>query len=93
MPRLPVDSVQRLWDAAIAVSGDPSIGLRVGEQMHTGALGSFEYLLRHSGSVRRVQVGVPLVQEQYRRGGALQEFAQLGQDSFPGGPPVAVLPE
>ena len=52
--RLPVDSMVRLWDAAVRVSGDPTIGLRVGQQMHTGALGSFEYLLRHSGTVKQL---------------------------------------
>jgi AraC-like DNA-binding protein len=52
--RLPVDAVQRFWDAAVRVSGDPAIGLRVGAHVHEGALGGFDYLLRHSGTLRQV---------------------------------------
>jgi AraC-like DNA-binding protein len=37
-----------LWEAAVKLSGDPAIGLRVAERIAPGALGSFEYLLRHS---------------------------------------------
>jgi AraC-like DNA-binding protein len=51
--RLPVEALFRFWDAAIRVSGDPSIGLRVGASIHQGALGGFEYMLRHSASMRQ----------------------------------------
>jgi AraC-like DNA-binding protein len=54
--RLPVEMILRLWEAAVRVSGDPSIGLRVGEQVHSGAFGSFEYLLRNSETVQKLLV-------------------------------------
>jgi AraC-like DNA-binding protein len=46
--RLPADANFSFWDATIRVSGDPAIGLKVGARLRTGALGSFEYLLRNS---------------------------------------------
>ena len=49
--RLPAHASFSFWDAAIRVSGDPAIGLEVGERLRTGALGSFEYLLRNSETV------------------------------------------
>jgi hypothetical protein len=52
--RLPIDALFRFWDAAIHVSGDPAIGLRIGATIHPGALGGFEYLLRHSETLRKV---------------------------------------
>jgi AraC-like DNA-binding protein len=51
--RLPADASFSFWDAAIRVSGDPAIGLKVGEGLRTGALGSFEYLLRNSETVEQ----------------------------------------
>jgi hypothetical protein len=45
--RLPADVEFAFWDAAVAVSGDPAIALRVADHMPIGALGSYEYLLRH----------------------------------------------
>ncbi len=44
----------RWWDAALEVSGDPALGLRVGQAMPVGALGSFEYLLRNCASLTEV---------------------------------------
>jgi AraC-like DNA-binding protein len=49
--RLPSDVEFAFWDAAVAVSGDPAIALRVADHMPTGALGSYEYLLRHAGTL------------------------------------------
>jgi AraC-like DNA-binding protein len=52
--RCEVDAVFRFWDAAIRVTGDPAIAMRVGAHIHHGALGSFEYLLRNSESLRHL---------------------------------------
>jgi AraC-like DNA-binding protein len=52
--RLPAEVSFAFWDAAIAVSGDPAIGLRVGAHVPVGALGSYEYLLRNSETVRKI---------------------------------------
>ena len=46
--RLPSDVEFAFWDAAVAVSGDPAIALRVADHLPIGALGSYEYLLRHA---------------------------------------------
>jgi AraC-like DNA-binding protein len=51
--RVPVDLRLAWWDAAVRVSGDPALGLRVGAMLPLGALGSFEYLLRHSASLEQ----------------------------------------
>jgi AraC-like DNA-binding protein len=50
--RLPTEVIPPLWAAAIHVSGDPAVALRVGTQLQAGALGSFEYLLRNSETLR-----------------------------------------
>ncbi|HLK40535.1 MAG TPA: AraC family transcriptional regulator [Polyangiaceae bacterium] len=42
-----------LWAAAVRVSEDPAIALRVGAVLRAGALGSYEYLLRNSESLRQ----------------------------------------
>jgi AraC-like DNA-binding protein len=52
--RLPLEMRFRWWEAALHVSGDPALGLRVGKSMPVGALGSFEYLLRNCASVTEV---------------------------------------
>jgi AraC-like DNA-binding protein len=49
--RVSADAELLLWEGAIALSGDPAIGLRVADRIALGALGSFEYLLRHSETV------------------------------------------
>lgn len=50
--RIPTGVEFALWDAAVEVTGDPLIGLRIAERVAVGALGAFEYLLRSSKSVR-----------------------------------------
>ena len=52
--RVTLDTRFRWWAAALRVSGDPALGLRVGESLSVGALGSFEYLLRNSESLSQV---------------------------------------
>ena len=52
--RVTIDVRFRWWEAAVEVSGDPALGLRVGRAMPVGALGSFEYLLRNCGSLGEV---------------------------------------
>jgi AraC-like DNA-binding protein len=49
--RLPSDVEFAFWDAAVAVSGDPAIALRVADHIPIGAHGSYEYLLRHAGTL------------------------------------------
>jgi AraC-like DNA-binding protein len=44
----------RWLDAAREVSGDPALGLKVGATIRPGVLGSFEYMLRHTGSLEEV---------------------------------------
>jgi AraC-like DNA-binding protein len=51
--RLPADANFSFWDAAIRVSGDPAIGLRVGAALRIGGLGSYEYLLRNSETLQQ----------------------------------------
>ena len=46
--RLPADAEIALWEAAIELSGDGALGLRVADLVKPGALGSLDYLLRHS---------------------------------------------
>jgi AraC-like DNA-binding protein len=48
--RVPLDVTFRWWDAAVEVSGDPALGLRVGSKLSVGAFGTFEYLIRNSES-------------------------------------------
>ncbi|MDH5672476.1 MAG: AraC family transcriptional regulator [Myxococcales bacterium] len=50
--RLVAGASAAFWEAAVELSGDPAIGLRVAALLQPGASGVFEYLLRHSGSVR-----------------------------------------
>jgi AraC-like DNA-binding protein len=52
--RVPLDTYFRWWEAALGVSGDPALGLRVGSMWRIGGLGSFEYLLRNSDSLSQV---------------------------------------
>jgi AraC-like DNA-binding protein len=52
--RLPADTSFAFWEAAIHISGDPAIGLKVGARLRTGALGSYEYLLRNSETFEQV---------------------------------------
>lgn len=51
--RLPAETEFALWEAAIAVTGDPALGLRVAQHMRTGAFGGYEYLLRNSASLQQ----------------------------------------
>jgi AraC-like DNA-binding protein len=51
--RIPTEECIPLWTAAVRVSGDPAIALRVGAVLEAGALGSYEYMLRNSGTVRQ----------------------------------------
>src|SRR5690348_3336821 len=51
--RLPVEAEFALWEAAIAVTGDPALGLRVAQHMPMGAFGGYEYLLRNSESLQQ----------------------------------------
>jgi len=46
--RLPMDAEIAFWEAAVELSGDGALGLRVADLVKPGALGSFDYLLRHS---------------------------------------------
>ena len=46
--RLPADAEIAFWEAAVELSGDGALGLRVADLVKPGALGSFDYLLRHS---------------------------------------------
>lgn len=42
---------QDLWDAAVEVTGDPQIGLRLAPLIRHGTLGAYEYLLRNAGTL------------------------------------------
>lgn len=46
--RLSAESELAFWQTAVELSADGALGLRVAERLKPGALGSFEYLLRHS---------------------------------------------
>ena len=50
--RLPASAEFEVWDALLELSGDPLIGLRVADVVGPGALGAYEYLLRHSITLR-----------------------------------------
>jgi AraC-like DNA-binding protein len=52
--RLAAEVTIPLWEAAVRVSGDPAIALRVGAALPAGALGSYEYLLRNSATLREM---------------------------------------
>jgi AraC-like DNA-binding protein len=54
--RLATEVCVPLWAAAVRVSGDPAIALRVGAALQAGALGSYEYLLRNSETLRETVV-------------------------------------
>jgi AraC-like DNA-binding protein len=46
--RIPVEQELALWREADAVSGDPTLGLRIAKHFEPGVLGSLGYLLRNS---------------------------------------------
>lgn len=50
--RLPASVEFEVWDALAEVSADPLIGLRLADVVGPGALGAYEYLLRHSLTLR-----------------------------------------
>lgn len=50
--RIPGSSEFALWDAILEVTGDPLIAIVLAEQIETGALGAYEYLLRNSATMR-----------------------------------------
>jgi AraC-like DNA-binding protein len=52
--RIPASTEILFWDAAVAASGDPLLGLRVAELVKPGVLGSYEYLLRNSETVEQM---------------------------------------
>jgi AraC-like DNA-binding protein len=52
--RLPTEAIVPVWAAAIRLSGDPALALRVGTQLQVGALGTYEYLLRNSETLRQI---------------------------------------
>lgn len=68
--RLPVNRVDSIVRAAIAVTGDPALGLHVGESAPVGALHVVGHLLANSGSLREaIQLYVryaPLIVESSR---------------------------
>jgi AraC-like DNA-binding protein len=49
--RVSVVAELAFWEAAVALSGDPAIGLRVADVLEQGALGTFGYLLRNSATL------------------------------------------
>lgn len=69
--RLPVAAELVFWEAAVALSGDHGIGLRVADLLHRGALGSFEYLLRHSQTLQE------LLQHAGRYGRVMDDLTRL----------------
>ena len=50
--RIPGNAEFALWDAIVEVTGDPLIAIVLAEQIDTGALGAYEYLLRNSPTLR-----------------------------------------
>lgn len=50
--RLPAGVELEVWDAVVAMSGDPLIGLKVADLLDAGALGAYEYMLRNSETLR-----------------------------------------
>lgn len=42
---------QRIWQAAVAVTEDPQIGLKLAPVVRHGALGAYEYMLRNGGTL------------------------------------------
>lgn len=52
--RVPLASEERMWNYAVELSGEPTLGLKVAEQLRPGATGSFEYLLRHSETLEQL---------------------------------------
>jgi AraC-like DNA-binding protein len=69
--RIPTEAEFLLWQAAVEESGDPSLGLRVAEQVRPGSLGSFEYLLRHSETLEQ------LISRAQRYGRLVDDLARL----------------
>jgi AraC-like DNA-binding protein len=65
--RFPTGLQFALWDATLKLTGDPAIGLRVGQRMSCDAFGAFGYALTHSGSLRELI-------------GRAQKFARLIDD-------------
>jgi len=49
--RVEADASFRLWQSAIEVTGEPSLGLQVAKHVPAGAAGAFEYMLRHSATL------------------------------------------
>jgi hypothetical protein len=50
--RLPASLEFEVWDAIVAMSGDPLIGLKLADLVSQGALGAYEYMLRNSETLR-----------------------------------------
>lgn len=50
--RLPHDAVSRLWQAALAASGDGDLGLHVGERVRPGSFSALGHLLMSCASLR-----------------------------------------
>src|SRR5262245_36058533 len=51
--RLPVDVYQRSVDAALAVSGEPALGLRMGEHSSSAMFDVLGPLAEHAGTLRQ----------------------------------------
>jgi AraC-like DNA-binding protein len=49
--RIPFDAMQRAWEAAESLTGDPDVGLHCAEHPRTGALGLLGYVLLTSPTV------------------------------------------
>lgn len=49
--RLPATLEARFWDEAVALTGDPALGLRVAHAVEPGGWGLFEYLVRSAATL------------------------------------------
>jgi AraC-like DNA-binding protein len=93
--RVSLEAYFRCWDAALDVSGDPALGLRVGGMLRVGSLGSFEYLLRNCESLSQVieranefmRLVADLVVLELRRDGDVAILRIYREGGYPSTPP------
>jgi AraC-like DNA-binding protein len=83
-----VDDELRVWDAAVALSRNPAIGLRVADRLKPSTLGALGYLLQNSATLEallaraqryaRLVDDLALVRWEVSQGVASIELARLG---------------
>lgn len=78
LARISLDGVVRLWHAAVALTGDPSFGLHMGEQVEPGSFNVVAYTLLSSASLREALGHMQRFQRLISDGARLQLIEQNG---------------